>query len=281
MIDKVKRKYYQMFKVRPDSRPYISGDGFRKMADHIFEEDRVINAERVKYKEVVFVQASKLKEYFEHFHPKISAPYLLLSHNADDNITEEYIQYIDDKIIVWFAQNLCCHHEKLLPLPIGLENKYYYNNGVVSRFKKEMHSPTPKKNKIMLGFSFHTNEEIRKPVHEVLKDNPFCIDLKKKMPNKEYLDIFKECKFVVSPDGNGIDCHRTWEAMYLGIVPVLRRSPFSENFSEYPLWLVDDWDELNSWDEKFLEKTYEDVCKKSDEALYLKTWERKIESYRS
>ena len=39
------------------------------------------------------------------------------------------------------------------------------------------------------------------------------------------LQAFSTNKYVASPRGNGIDCHRFWEAQYLGVIPVVEHSP--------------------------------------------------------
>ena len=28
-------------------------------------------------------------------------------------------------------------------------------------------------------------------------------------------------KFAICPEGNGVDCHRIWECIYLGVVPII------------------------------------------------------------
>lgn len=35
---------------------------------------------------------------------------------------------------------------------------------------------------------------------------------------------FSTNKYLASPRGNGIDCHRFWEAQYLGVIPVVKHS---------------------------------------------------------
>lgn len=50
--------------------------------------------------------------------------------------------------------------------------------------------------------------------------------------------------FVVSPAGNGLDCHRTWEALALGAIAVVRRSALDPLFEELAVLIVDDWAEL-------------------------------------
>jgi hypothetical protein len=53
-------------------------------------------------------------------------------------------------------------------------------------------------------------------------------------------------RFAACPRGNGIDTHRVWEALYLGVVPVVERSPSVEHFAAQglPMVVVDGWSEV-------------------------------------
>jgi hypothetical protein len=51
--------------------------------------------------------------------------------------------------------------------------------------------------------------------------------------------------FVISPHGNGLDCHRTWEALALGCIPIVKSSPLDPMFAGLPVWIVKDWSEVN------------------------------------
>ncbi|MBB5754890.1 hypothetical protein [Prosthecomicrobium pneumaticum] len=55
---------------------------------------------------------------------------------------------------------------------------------------------------------------------------------------------YARASFVVSPSGNGIDCHRTWEALALGAIAVVRRSSIDPLFEGLAVLVVDDWAEL-------------------------------------
>jgi hypothetical protein len=50
--------------------------------------------------------------------------------------------------------------------------------------------------------------------------------------------------FVVSAHGNGLDCHRTWEVLLLGSIPIVRRSSLDPLYEGLPVAIVDDWDEV-------------------------------------
>ena len=54
-----------------------------------------------------------------------------------------------------------------------------------------------------------------------------------------------ESFFVISPPGNGIDCHRTWEAIALGAVPVVKTGTLAKSLINYlPIHEVDNWEEF-------------------------------------
>jgi hypothetical protein len=53
-------------------------------------------------------------------------------------------------------------------------------------------------------------------------------------------------KYVVSPHGNGIDCHRTWEALALGCIPIVKTSVLDPLFKGLPVLIVKDWSDISS-----------------------------------
>jgi hypothetical protein len=54
-----------------------------------------------------------------------------------------------------------------------------------------------------------------------------------------------EYAFVLSPFGNGMDCHRTWEALLCGCIPIVRSSVFNELFDGLPVLIVDKWEDIS------------------------------------
>ena len=49
--------------------------------------------------------------------------------------------------------------------------------------------------------------------------------------------------FVLSAVGNGIDCHRTYEALYLGCIVITKRSSIAPLFEGLPVAFVESWAE--------------------------------------
>lgn len=269
---------------RPSSYPYISGDSFREIAQHVFDSISNFEEKNVKENDIVFVGVEKIKEFFEIKHINIKNKYKLITHNGDINIDEEFIKYIDNKIIVWFAQNVEVEHDKLVPIPIGLENKKYYNNGIPVIFNKIRKKLVriDKKNKILFGFNVSTNPKERSVARGILKNSDITEEINIKLEPPLYLNLLSKYKFVASPPGNGIDCHRTWEAIYLKTIPIVKRSVMTEYFKSLglPIILIDNWNEILKMNDVYLENKYKEFKPLFDNKFLLfNNWMDKIKSY--
>ena len=79
-------------------------------------------------------------------------------------------------------------------------------------------------------------------------------------------DLFEERAkyvFLLSPLGNGFDCHRTWEGILFGHIIIVQSSPLDRLYLEHdlPVVIVDDWREINEsmlyvWYERYKGLTY-------------------------
>jgi hypothetical protein len=74
-----------------------------------------------------------------------------------------------------------------------------------------------------------------------------------------YTEVMQH-KFIVSPEGFGIDCYRHWESLYLGAIPIVQRSEHMETFSDLPILYTDDYSEIT---EAYLRDVYEDFCSRT------------------
>ena len=61
--------------------------------------------------------------------------------------------------------------------------------------------------------------------------------------------------FVVSPYGGGPDCHRTWEALALGCIPIIKSCKMDPLFEGLPVLLVRRWSDVT---QDLLDKTIEE-----------------------
>jgi hypothetical protein len=87
-----------------------------------------------------------------------------------------------------------------------------------------------------------------------------------------------EYAFVVSPPGEGLDCHRTWEALCLGCIPIMISTPLDGLFEGLPVLIVKKWSDVN---QELLDKTVVEYGAKEWclDKLQLKYWVERIRSY--
>lgn len=274
---KITSHFLRSFKIKLISKPFISGDTFRSLTKHIFEsESDSLNINLIKQNDIIFVVSHFLPHFFEVYHPKIKVNYILISHNSDFNITETFQNYIDNKIIKWYAQNNTIISNKVVSIPIGLENLNYMNNGLISKFKIN-NINKPYLNKIFVCFNLETNYKERHNCLSVLKKYSNSFVIEDRIPNRIFFKYMKSIKFIASPIGNGLDCHRTWEAIYLNVIPVLLKDNFSIQFSDLPILLIDKWEDFLVLSEDELNKLYSKIkSTKSKNKINFSYWEKLI-----
>ncbi len=280
-----KRRIYRLLKnisvnkhpnfLRLSSEPFVSGDTFRKFSDHIFDETKKIDPKKVFRNDFVFLKTDFIEIFFEEYHPYIEHKYNLITHNSDINLTQELYNFSDEKIITWFAQNLCLKKTNtLLPLPIGLENLRYLKNGILKDFK----SIFPVKNRFILSsFNEWTNPSERINLLNLSTeiDN---IDIINYLNHKDYVEGLSAYMYNLCPVGNGSDTHRLWESLMVGTIPIMIKSDFSLNFLDIgiPILLVNEWNDLKNLDMDYLYENFTNLSGKETTSKYVSFsfWEK-------
>jgi len=275
-------------KERSSSEPYVSGDTFRKFCNFIVDEtDTPFEPSQVKNGNTIFVSTeplSNLKKFFEEYHPKINAQYILITHNGDRNMPGEFFKYLDDeKIFVWLTQDMDLkYHKKMIPIPIGLENKHWNRNysEIIDKLIGKRINLEPKRYLLYANFNISNNLRIRKPIEFFFKQKNFCFFETSRKNVYDYLVDVCHSKFILSPHGNGLDCHRTWEALYLETIPIVKTSTLDKLYDDLPVIIVDSWKSVTP---EFLEKKYIEMQNKvhKKEKLYFNYWANLITEYQN
>lgn len=181
-----------------------------------------------------------------------------VTHNSDYPINEQ--RYVKGpKCDKWYAQNKDVEKDNVFSLPIGLENmKLYvsplskdgkYSSEVDRAFEKAI--LIDKLNSLMLdknnfaymNFNINTYASERGKVWNKFKEEQWVTTANNVTLYKFYYDLATH-KFAFSPRGNGIDCHRTWEALYLRTVPIVKESIHMNSFRDLPIYFIKNWDEV-------------------------------------
>lgn len=256
--------------------PFVSGDGFRFLADHVYDEiDQSLEPSDVEARAVIFVKGALLGDFFRKIHPYIEQKYLLISHNSDEPVPGPYASLLDEeKIIAWFAINYDGYpHSKMHPIPIGLANRCW-PYGEITALQKTRGETHPKIHLAMMNFSIETFSPERWGVFKLFAHAPFCYRTGKKTFGS-YLPDAAASKFVISPRGFGLDTYRLWECLYLGTIPVVKTSSLDALYEGLPVLIIQDWEEVT---EEFLEEKYREMSQRSFslEKLEMDYWTRQI-----
>lgn len=67
---------------------------------------------------------------------------------------------------------------------------------------------------------------------------------KSRLSARKYLMMLGQHKFAISPRGNGLDAHRTWEALLVGTIPIVRESALVPLYSQLPILVVKSWEQV-------------------------------------
>jgi hypothetical protein len=75
-----------------------------------------------------------------------------------------------------------------------------------------------------------------------------------------YFETLPSYKFVISPEGNGIDCHRHYEALLAGCIPIIEDNEMiKEKYKGCPILYTKDYSEITK---EYLEEKYEEMIDK-------------------
>jgi hypothetical protein len=141
--------------------------------------------------------------------------------------------------------------------------------------KSKMQEETKKEIFTYMNFNPSTNP-IRKSWYDFLHGKSFITE--QMVGNGglyvPYVENLKKSHFIISPPGNGIDCHRNWECLYLNTIPVIQKSNFTNDiFSDLPVVLVDHYEQIT---EELLNNFLKKEKKYNLDKLYGEYWEKII-----
>jgi len=194
-------------------------------------------------------------------------PFILKTRGYSWAEIPKWKEYLKNPLIhKWVAIHPPLIHEKLIPMPVGI--RYDHGRLISETLRQDRTEP-----QFRVLSSFRDRNEERHRVIEYANStwSDFS-DIRYSFKSNEsfsrfgsiatYL-LFSNYTFVLSPRGVGIDCHRTWEAIYLNSIPVVetdyRLNPMYEGL---PIVIVENWDTL-TFDE-IVEKYNKLTCTNRD-----------------
>jgi hypothetical protein len=248
-----------------------------KVECYVFDPNVIVDPipDKIKYAKSIFVYTHILPFFFEKIFPQIVSTFTLITHNSDNGVGPDMLPYLENpKIKNWFCQNKHITHPKLFSLPIGIANSQW-PHGNLKQIKEIIETNLQKTNLVHKNFDKSTNFNHRNQVDIETLQNGFLMSPSTSF--YEYIKQIKQSYFSIAPLGNGADCHRIWECLYLNCVPIVPKKAHSfDDFQHLPILFVDDFKNITK---NFLEEqinNFYPFSKFNLDVLDLNYWRKKI-----
>ena len=213
----------------------------------------------------IYVPSDGLMCFAQNVLPNLKRPFVLVSGDSDLSINTASLgsainALLSNPLLLnWYAQNKDFEHPKLHSLPIGINlhnlwsNPLEWGGGFILPNLQELQLLTiaeqapPFANRqpfIFCNWHFSIDRADRKDCFARI-NRSMCFFQEHPLPMAKTWQLQSQYQFVLSPHGAGFDCHRTWEALLLGCIPIIKKAKINELFSDLPVIEVSDWDEIS------------------------------------
>ena len=204
---------------------------------------------------------------------------IFITHNTDLEVNNLY--NLPRNVIKWYSTNVNIIDERVEPIPIGLENNNWFPHlKKQEKIFEKIKTIKCCKNLVYMNHNIGTNIEERRIPFDLLKEEDFVTT--QMGANGKYFDSYLDNvynhKFVICPEGNGIDTHITWETLYLGSIPIVKRCVNNLSLNDLPICFIDYWSDVT---EEFLNKEYDRITNTTNwnlEKLTMNYWLKKIKA---
>jgi hypothetical protein len=198
--------------------------------------------------------------------PTIRKPFALITTDGDASVPSDIAESTVTALlgcrwlVSWHTQNYDGHvHARLVPLPMGIDLHTPRLGSSPSRIIAQLKhvrerrlalDQAPLRVLCDLGISISSGE--RRRAIAALRTCSHVDFLEKRLSQYAIWRRYAEYPFVLSAAGNGLDCHRTWELLYLGNIVITKTSSLDRLYDGLPVAVVRDWNEVG--DERNLAK---------------------------
>lgn len=257
--------------------------------------------------DVVFLRCRFVKQFNEQVLPFIQNSFILVICDGDEsfpsncglplNLIENFIN--NEQIIHIFAQN-CVYNDlsdKVSHIPIGIDfhTIAYKGSGwgeigtpkeqeiCLNKILAELKPTYLRKKRAFVDFQLADTMhggfkrylefgEDRKSIFNLIIKTGLIDHSPNRMNRSKLWKIKGQYAFSVSPPGNGIDCHRTWEDLTLGCIVIVKTSPLDPIYEGLPVVIVKEWSEIT-------EQNMENWANKYGDAFTNPTYREKLTNY--
>lgn len=232
----------------------------------------------------IFLYTHILTPFIDYILPFLNKElkYVLYIHNSDHSFTREHQKLINSNLIEKiYTQNVDTdlYTDKITLLPIGIANSMWKHGNILELYSIMSYCyKINKVDSIYVNINPNTYSYRKNILDKIVEKNSFTLSMSK--PYKEYLMELSKYRFCLCIRGNGIDTHRFWESLYLGVIPVIINNKTTQctNFVRYlnklniPFYeiKIDNLDTIFTkyTSEYFNESLYKHIIKRTGESIF-------------
>jgi hypothetical protein len=241
--------------------------------------------------DIIFCKRDFLLEEFLKLSTLNKKNIILIVANSDTPFTEDLLSYKPDNVKHIFATNSMVYNDIVTPIPIGVENSIPCKREGHGIINDEIFEKLPflteeievienyKNDKLYANFNINTNLGYRTHVKNICL-NSDSIVFEYGLSYFEYVKKIKKYLAVISPTGNGIECLRTYEILYLNSIPVcvgdfnLYKAIYEKIYKNLPIVFINSPEDLVNINE--IKIQISKVKNRSKEMLEYDYWENEI-----
>lgn len=225
--------------------------------------DAAARAALVKPCQLLYSTLRPTSAFLHNVHQHIRVPYLLMTDTADEPITA----YHGVKMLLhsatlahwWAVDNEVLDNPKLEGLPLGVMDALELGlkgnptsvtfHANVSEYLSVLRASQAQAKSGWLMMQMTATHSERRRVRDTFTaawgDGDVRLTPEQpKMGVRQYLTALGKHRFILSPRGNGLDAHRTWEALLVGAIPIVISSALNPLYEALPVLIVRDWAEV-------------------------------------
>lgn len=257
---------------------FISGHAFQALAQWNAEKGELLrNSNSLKNGDAVFFRCWHPNNIVQNDHLKIlrtksekdGSKFILFVHNCDLSFESgpKELALLSKYVSRIYSVNNACGQACMplvQPIPLGFVDSHLHKDKAHPLFESIAARKLEKKHLLFMNFMIHFrgNDPKRVPCRDTFHGKPWVLEKPSGLSPPETYELTAKSKYVLSPKGAGIDCHRTYESIYLDAIPIVESSELNYLYRKMPILIVDKWSEIT---EEYLINNYAEHKKNLDE----------------
>jgi len=226
----------------------LNAANYEQCCNFVFSphDGKLVTQEFFEHSGVIFCKTDFIPQLFDII-KNSPHQYNIVTHHSDYPIDKKLFCLKPKCIKKWYAINPTYSHPDLIAIPLGLKTHkgcYFEPQYMTEWFAYNINRLYNNDKKLNVYCNWNITNIERNKITESLKVNNINITHDSNINFNEYIERISQHKFVISPPGNGIDCHRTWEALYVGSIPIVIKNNIYDKWRDLPILQVNSYNDV-------------------------------------